>query len=581
MPLSETLLLCDYHFATWLGVCQHCYDSSVISPIPLRLLLAASVWLAVGARAAGELGPRNEPVDVSRYTAVYYLDAQRGDDFKGNGSREHPWASLMTALEAAGTPTAAQRVALLVSQGRYAQPTFVLKPHVDLFGGFASPGGVRDVYAHATLLDGEDTFRIAIGANDARVDGFQFVRGRVQGKGAALLCDGTSPMIANCVFTRNRTLSPADWNPPLLHERADDGGAVMCLNSAAPVFEHCYFFDNATECGRGGALACDRQSSPRITGCVFANNRAGLDDPMRSSDGGAVSIFDESRPEFVGNVVVANQSLNRNDAGGIFVALWSSPKIADNVIVGNEGGDDAGGLFIGGQEHRYDAPFDAFPPAEKFNVVVERNVFVGNANAWTNSGALRVTMEARVRLAHNVIAANQGGLALERSEITADRNTVWQDWRFLEDQKMPGPSRFNGNVLKGPAGAIATNVILSGNMIEVPVAGSDNVAVTDIFEDDGVEGGITNVRFDAATMTTQVVTARPLPAGDYAGRAVWISNGKRHGQWRVIQAASASSFVFWGRLRAVTTPLTHFEILRTFRLRKDAPAGLGAVLNKP
>jgi len=403
----------------------------------------------------------------------------------------------------------------------------------------------------------------------------------VRGKGGAVLCDGTSPIIANCVFTLNRTLVPARWNPPLLHKTANDGGAVMCLNGAAPVFEHCYFFDNTTECGRGGALACDRNASPRIIECVFANNRAGLDDLMRSSDGGAVSIFGGSRPEFVGNVVDANQSLNRNDAGGIFVALWSSPRITDNVIVGNTGDDDAGGLFIGGQEHRYDAPFDAFPPADKFNVVVERNVFVGNSNSATNSGAMRITMESRVRLAHNLIAANEGGLSLQRSEITAERNTVWQDWNFREDKATLRPSRFIGNVLKGPAGAIEAKVSFSGNMVDPKIPGTGNFAVVDIFENDGVEGSITQVRYDAATMTTRLVTTEPLSAVEYAGRAVLISGGGKDRQWRVIKETAKNSVVIWGRLQAATKSANHFEILRTFRLRTDAPAGLGAVLSKP
>lgn len=546
----------------------------------LRVLLAAAVGLVAVARAE-QHGPRSTPVDLLRYSAVYYVDQQRGDDTRGNGSREQPWASLMKALESAGTPGATRRAAVLVSQGRYAQPTFVLKAHVDFFGGFASPGGARDIYAYATLLDGEDTVRIAIGANDARVDGFHFVRGRVLGKGGALLCDGSSPVIANCVFTLNRTLVPARWNPPLLHETAHDGGAVMCLNGATPVFEHCYFIDNATECGRGGALACDRQASPRITGCVFANNRAGLDDPMRSSDGGAVSAFGGARPELIGNIVVGNQALTQNDAGGIFVALWSSPQIADNVIVGNYSGDDGGGIFIGGQEHHYDTPFDAYPPAEKFNVVVERNVLLGNSSFWKNSGAIRITMESRVRLAHNLIVANDGGLALERSEITAERNTVWQDWHFLEDKATLGPSRFTGNVLKGPAGLIEANVIFPGNMVEAGVAGPGNVAVADIFENDSVQGDITQTRYDAATMTTHLAAAQPLPDADYAGRAILIGAGAKDGQWRVIKRASDRSLVLWGRLRAFSRPPKHFEIPRTFRVRADAPTGFGAVLEKP
>jgi hypothetical protein len=329
-------------------------------------------------------------------------------------------------------------------------------------------------------------------------------------------------------------------------------------------------------------MACDRQASPRITGCVFVNNRAGLDDTMRSSDGGALSIFGGSRPEVVGNVVTANRALTQNDSGGIFVALWSSPRIVGNVIVGNYGDDDAGGLFIGGQEHRYDRPLDTYPPAEKFNVIVERNVFVGNSHHSTNSGAMRITMESRVRLAHNVIAANEGGVSIERSEVTAERNTIWQDWRFLKGKMTPGPSRFFGNVLREPAGPIEGNVILSNNMIEAKVPGVFNVPLADIFENDGVRGDITQISYDPTTMTTHIVTGQPLPAADYEGRPVCLGEKWDKGQWRVIKEASDNSMVLWGQLsRAVTHLPKHFEILRTFHLRPDSPAGLGAVPSNP
>ena len=82
-------------------------------------------------------------------------------------------------------------------------------------------------------------------------------------------------------------------------------------------------------------------------------------------------------------------------------------------------------------------------------------------------------------------------------------------------------------------------------------------------------------------MTTQLVTAQPLPTGDYAGRAVLISDGGKHGQWRVIKEAAERSMVLWGRLKPSTKTPKHFEILRRFRLRPDAPAGFGAVLTRP
>ena len=540
------------------------------------LLIAIGPVLLRGASAPG---PQNEIVDLGGYATQVYVDPQRGNDITGDGSRAHPVASLTRALEQ--SPGAGKRMAVLLSQGRYREPTFSLKPDVDLFGGFAEPGGARDIIKFASVIDGEDARRLAFGADRARVDGVHFVHGRVRGKGGALLCDGTSPVLTNCIFVENRTMIPLNWEPPLLHLTAHDGGAVMCLNGAAPRFEHCYFYRNTTECGRGAAIASDRGAKPHIASCVFANNRAGIDDPMRSSDGGAVSLFDHSDGAFIGNVVVANTALARNDAGGVFVALWSAPQIADNVIVGTESGDDAGGLFIGGQEHRYGVPLDPYPTADRYHIVVERNVFVGNVNGTRNSGAMRVTMESRVRFTDNVIAANAGGFYLQRSEIVAERNTVWQDWRFLEDKPSLGPSRMTGNILLGPLDHPGqARVALTHNMSEPSAGGTDILPVADVFLDDAVAGKITALRFDLATFTTVVTTADPLPAGArLPGRPINVG-GKRNGHWHVVKAASGTEIIVWGRTEAETHPGQEFEIQRTFTLKPDAPAGIGARVAK-
>jgi hypothetical protein len=541
---------------------------------PGRLLVALAAAGLPLAPAATLPGPRTTTFDASSYAVIVHVDAGRGSDATGDGSAARPWVSLTRALEQ--TPPPGGRLAVLVSQGRYRQPTIALKPRVDLFGGFASPGGPRDLLRFATVLDGDDAHRIAIAADDVQLDGLQFTHGRVRGKGAALLIDGVSPKVTNCVFAANRTLLPSAWDPPQLHLTAHDGGAVMCLNAAAPLFEHCLFFDNATECGRGGALACDRGAQPRIRACVFANNRAGLDDPMRSSDGGAVSFFDRSGGEFTGNLVVANRALSRNDAGGLFVALWSAPRIAGNTIVGNYGDDDAGGLFLGGQEHRYGVPLDEIPPADRFTIVVEKNLFAGNANSARNSGAMRVTMESRARFTDNVVAENAGGFYLQRSEIVAERNTIWQDWRFLEDKSSLGPSRFAGNILRGPLDQpIGARVTLTHNMAE-PAAGPGSVPVADVFLEDSVAGGIAGLRFDTATCTTVVTTVDELPGrANLAGRPVRLGQSKT-GQWRVIRSAGTREFTLWGRLEAETKPPVEFSVLRTFTPKPGAPAGLGA-----
>jgi hypothetical protein len=523
------------------------------------------------------VGPQSAPVELGKYAKVHYVDVQRGDDLKGDGSREKPWASLPFALERAGSVPGGQRVALLLSQGRYEQPTFALKPRVDLFGGFAAPGGIRDVYRHATILEGGDVQRIALGADDARVDGVHFVRGRVRGKGAALFCDGASPTIANCIFTLNRTLGPQPWAPAQLHETANDGGAIFVANGAAPRIEHCLFFENTTECGRGAAIAIDRGAAARIVASVFANNRSGIDDRFRSSDGGAVSFFDGSGGELAGCIISANVALGRNDAGGVFVALWSSPRIADNVFVGNDGSDDAGALFIGGQEHRYGEELDAMPPADKFNVIVERNLIAGNTNSSKNSGAMRVTMESRATFRDNVIAENQGGFYLQRSEIVAERNTVWQEWRFVEDKPSLGESRLTGNILRGPIdGKIEARVKMPRNMMQRTYGGTEELPIEDVFEKDGLFGKIAAARFVAGEFVTVLALTEPIAdAPSLAGRAIGVMYG-RNFQWRAIKRASSREIVVWGRFEAETQQPEAFTVLRTFKLTSKAPPGVGA-----
>ena len=160
---------------------------------------------------------------------------------------------------------------------------------------------------------------------------------------------------------RNKTLGPGSWKPKVRHLITNDGGSVYFENGSSPIIANNLFADNRTENGRGAAIALHVNCNGRIINNVFLRNITGLDDPMRSSDGGAVSIFDRSDPVIENNVFLNNQALSENDAGGLFVALWSSPVIRKNIFVGNHCKDDAGALFVGGQEHRYDIPLDPLP----------------------------------------------------------------------------------------------------------------------------------------------------------------------------------------------------------------------------
>ena len=158
-------------------------------------------------------------------------------------------------------------------------------------------------------------------------------------------------------------------------------------------------------------------------------------------------------------------------------------------------------------------------------------------------------MESRAHFVGNVIAENKGGMYLQRSEIIAENNTVWQDWKFLEDKESLGPSYFSGNVLKGPVGPIEARVTFEGNMVGSSVGDGSRIPVADIFLDDALSGEILSLSFNAQTYSTVLKTAEPLPS-DLAGRPVRLSEDHEDGQYRVIKSSGGRQMEVWGAVKA-------------------------------
>ncbi|MDQ7065092.1 MAG: right-handed parallel beta-helix repeat-containing protein [candidate division KSB1 bacterium] len=402
------------------------------------------LFFICGFAVARAQGPETRAVDLTDYQQVYYVSQTNGSNQQGAGSASRPWRTLAFALQQVRDAGPSNRVAILVAAGEYAADNLQLKPYVDLYGGFGAGDWQRDLVSHPTTISGADRHRLFIGADHCRIDGFILRDGRVRGKGAAVFCNRTSPVITNNIFTSNQTLAPQGWNPKYRHEIANDGGAIYAENGAAPVIENNLFMQNSTEIGRGAAVALHGRSAGTIRNNVFLYNTTGLSDPKRSSDGGAVSVFDHSRPHIENNIFLGNRALRQNDGGALFVALWSSAVIRNNIFVGNRCDDDGGALFIGGQEHRYDRPFDKMPPAEEFWLDIAGNVIIGNANPSMNSGAMRMTMETRARFSGNVCAFNTG-IYFQRSEVEIDRNVILDDFLCIETRDWLEPYRIRHN----------------------------------------------------------------------------------------------------------------------------------------
>ncbi len=293
-----------------------------------------------------EIGPQNAAVRLSDYQGVRYVAASVGSDRNGDGSARKPWASVSHALSRLADAAPSKRYAVLVAGGTYGD-TVKMREYVDVFGGFEAKGWSRDIFAHPSTLDGQQKHRVVIGANNARLDGFVITGGKAQSPGGAILCDRTSPTITNNTITRNTTIEPADFIRDMIHQIGNDGGAIACLNGAAPMIANNVIADNTTGVGGGGAIGCRNQSAPTIVNNVMGNNTTGLNDKKRSrsSNGGAISCAISCSPKIINNVIANNRVGGNSDAGGIYCEYDSSPEIVHNYLVGNVAEDDGGAIY--------------------------------------------------------------------------------------------------------------------------------------------------------------------------------------------------------------------------------------------
>jgi hypothetical protein len=501
------------------------------------------------------IGPKTENVQLDNYQKLFYVSSVIGSDENGDGSAQKPWQTISFALSQIQDAASEKRYAVLISQGEYAQTTIAMKNFVDLFGGFEPATWERDISKHRTILTGGQERRVVIGANHARLDGFIVSNGNVRGKGAGIFCDGVSPTITNNIFASNKTLTPIPWNPKFLHETANDGGTIYCENAAAPIIENNLFAKNTTENGRGAAIAFHKNCNGRIANNVFLNNTTGLNDPRRSSDGGAISIFDWSSPIIENNIILNNESLASNDAGGLFVALWSSPFIRKNIFVGNKGGDDAGALFVGGQEHRYDRPLDPLPIEDKFFVRIDSNIFIGNSNPSKNSGAMRFTMESRGVFNHNIVAHNSG-IYFQRSELVIEHNVILDDFLFIETKEGLKPGVIRNNIIWGNF-SLATEAIVEDNNLKHHREG--NFSSPPEFLNDWLDLRANSVTYHSRQFVTSIfISNGKFEKNELANRVI-----KAGDRWGVIKSNGKKDIEIWGDFSGEI----HFTLLPTYQLR--------------
>tara|TARA_R110002049_G_scaffold1537_4_gene11871 strand:+ start:24689 stop:26335 length:1647 start_codon:yes stop_codon:yes gene_type:complete len=495
------------------------------------------------AQIKGSVSPglKTEMVQEKDYRYLIYVNANT--DGTGNGEKKNPFQSITAALNFGSDKKITGKIAILVAEGEYHETTIQMQPGIDLYGGFNAVNWQRNIEKFKTIIDPDGKNRVIEGANDSKIDGFIISGGKINGKGAGIICSGVSPTISNNVFMTNHTLGPQNWNPEYWHETANNGGAVYCENGSQATIRNCVFINNTTENGRGAGIAADNKCKLLISGNVFIDNKAGINDPMRSSDGGAISIFNWCQAEITHNIFLSNKALNHNDGGGVFVALWSSAKINENIFVDNIAGDDAGGLFVGGQEHRYGgAPLDPIPATEDFSVDISNNLFLGNKNSSMNSGVMRFTMESKGSYTNNISALNNG-IYFQRSEVAVKENIILDDFLFIETKKGLLPGEIKNNLIWGDF-LLDVNPSVSDNIIKGKLDSLGAQFKVPKFANDGGIFPVISLNVNKKELKTEVlIDGEKFKENSLVNRVVRSGN-----KWGVIKSNSDTYITIWGNL---------------------------------
>ncbi len=171
-------------------------------------------------------------------------------DPQENGSPEHPYDRIEEAVE-----VAAKGASIVVHPGNY-------RENIDLSGKsvrLLSAAAMNETIIPYPVLEGSWNGPIIRFNHSAGMDcllmGFVIMRGSDVPAGA-ILCDGGSPTISNCLIVGNRSTDP-------------NGAVVYCRNSRA-VLTNCTIADNYA--GEGGAALMLVDSSITMTNSILWGN---------------------------------------------------------------------------------------------------------------------------------------------------------------------------------------------------------------------------------------------------------------------------------------------------------------------
>lgn len=358
-----------------------------------------------GAKGPGGPGPppmpEIPPVDMGAYERqedsdfpaqdVVYVDQTNSVSPWDGGSWSTAFINIQQGLDyayAVGADVWVAKGVYRPTSTKDRKASFKLRAGVTMYGGFKgteTKRSERDRRTNVTVLSGDigipddnsdNSYHVVVGENRAAMDGFTITGGNADGsvyhakgggminytKGVIPFGNGVSPIISNCVFSKNHAI---------------EGGAMYNYGRCAPVVEDCTFIENSADFGgavldrvgvntvvsnttftknsarwRGGAYYMDYGSRPKLSNCAFTEN---------SSDGHGGGVYTITRASQLEHTFasITNCSFTGNNAklrgGGIASYDMTILEVKDSIFSENHAGKGGGGVSL---DLRIEATFE-------------------------------------------------------------------------------------------------------------------------------------------------------------------------------------------------------------------------------
>ncbi|MBW8039042.1 MAG: hypothetical protein FVQ85_03485 [Planctomycetes bacterium] len=252
--------------------------------------------------------------------------------------------------------------------------------------------------------------------DDSVLDGFKIINIDIgiNGFGAAILCDGSSPTIRNCIVQDNMLgqvgavlcfnySNPSIGGCTIRRNSSLNGAGIYCGYDCDPTFTNCVITDNTASL-EGGGMYCGSNSMPTIRDCIIGDN---------NPDG--VFMDTMSKAQVLGTVEIISNNLK---GAGIFQIFPNATlKIVDSGISCNVTG--LGTVQV---------PAGRECVIEDFAVVDLSDISGSNATGTVQcDGMLRVKDYANVTLSNlNVVRASfEGSAVISENVITTSTETPY------------------------------------------------------------------------------------------------------------------------------------------------------------